>query len=235
MDPEGAPLLTEGSGPRWRRLDRDERRAQILVCARELFTEHGYADVSMERIATCAGVRRGLLHHYFGNKHDLYVEVIRDLLLGFGELMDDDGDAGAGAVPPDLGRPDHEPFVALQVRRWLDLVEEHAAVWLALADVEGANRDPEVTALRERARGAMVEGVITKIGIPVEGPHVRVVLRTFAGLADVATREWLQRRTLDRPQIEALLTTTLVALMRDVLPAVGAAAKKPGRAGKATR
>jgi hypothetical protein len=88
----------------------------------------------------------------------------------------------------------------------------------------------------------MVEGVITEIGIPVEGPHVRVVLRTFSGLADVATREWLQRETLDRPQIEALLTTTLVALMREVLPAVGAArprsgtaAKKAGRTGKATR
>jgi AcrR family transcriptional regulator len=234
MDPEGAPLLTEGSGPRWRRLDRDERRAQILVCARDLFTEHGYADVSMERIATCAGVRRGLLHHYFGNKHDLYVEVIRDLLLGFGALMDD-ADDGPGTGPPDLGRPDLEPFVALQVRRWLDIVEANAAVWLALADVESPVRDPEVTALRERARGAMVEGVITKIGIPVEGPHVRVVLRTFAGLADVATREWLQRQTLDRPQIEALLTTTLIALMRDVLPAVGAAGRKPRRARKATR
>jgi AcrR family transcriptional regulator len=250
MDPEDARLLTDGSGPRWRRLDRDERRAQILVCARTLFTEHGFADVSMERIATCAGVRRGLLHHYFGNKHDLYVEVIRDLLQGFGELLDEsdgaDADGAGGDAAdlgrPDLGRPDLEPLVASQVRRWLDIVEANAAVWLALVDAEGVARDPEVVGLRERARGAMVEGVITKIGIPVEGPHVRAVLRTYSGLADVATREWLLRETLDRPQVEALLTTTLVALMRDVLPAVGAArapsrtvAETPRRTRKATR
>jgi len=232
MDAEDARLLTEGSGPRWRRLDRDERRAQILVCARDLFTEHGYADVSMERIATCAGVRRGLLHHYFGNKHDLYVEVIRDLLLGFGELMDEPDDGGDG--PPDLGGPDLERFVAHQVRRWLDIVEENAAVWLALVDAQSVGRDPEVISLRERARGAMVEGVIAKLGIPVEGPHVRVVLRTYGGLADVAAREWLHE-ALDRPQIEALLTTTLVAMVRDVLPAVGAARTRPDAAAEQTR
>jgi hypothetical protein len=39
-------------------------------------------------------------------------------------------------------------------------------------------------------------------------------------LAEVVTREWLQRRTIDRAQAEALLTAALLSLVRDVVPVV---------------
>src|SRR5437588_12218189 len=68
------------AAPRWQRLDHDERRAQILACARRLFSERNYDAVSTTDIAREAGVARGLLHHYFGTKRDLYLEVVRDLV-----------------------------------------------------------------------------------------------------------------------------------------------------------
>src|SRR3984893_9951805 len=68
------------SAPRWRRMEHDERRDQILVCARRLFSERPYASVSTTEIAREAGIARGLLHHYFGTKRELYLEVVRTLV-----------------------------------------------------------------------------------------------------------------------------------------------------------
>ena len=66
--------------PRWTRLEHDERRGQILAAAATLFAERHYASVSTKDIADAAGVARGLLHHYFGSKRDLYLEVAREML-----------------------------------------------------------------------------------------------------------------------------------------------------------
>ncbi|MFL5829210.1 MAG: TetR/AcrR family transcriptional regulator, partial [Solirubrobacteraceae bacterium] len=65
---------------RWQRLEHDERRQQILVCAKSLFSERSYASVSTTEIAREAGIARGLLNHYFGTKRDLYLEVVRSMV-----------------------------------------------------------------------------------------------------------------------------------------------------------
>ena len=72
--------MATSSAPRWQRLDHDQRRAQILACAGRLFSERNYAAVSTTAIADEAGVARGLLHHYFGTKRELYLEVVHTLM-----------------------------------------------------------------------------------------------------------------------------------------------------------
>ena len=70
-----------GSGrPRARRLAPDERRAQILRAADEIFRSHPYDEVSLDSIADAAGITRGLISHHFGTKRELYVEVVRRLM-----------------------------------------------------------------------------------------------------------------------------------------------------------
>lgn len=217
MPRSGAPPART---PRWQRLDAEARRAQILDCARRLFTERPYASVSMAEIARCAGVQRGLLHHHFGDKHDLYVALVRDLLARFGSVVDPTG--GAGGDPAVEARS-FEDLVATYVDRWLGLVEQQGDAWFALIDAEAGNRDPEVVTLVQRARAAMVDGIVTALGLGEVTPEVRAVLRSYAGVADVATREWLRRGSLDRAQAQALLATTLVVMVREVTPAVEAA------------
>src|ERR1700732_1109937 len=73
-------VMATSPAPRWQRLEHDERRGQILACARRLFSERPYAAVSTTEIAREAGVARGLLNHYFGTKRDLYLEVVRSLV-----------------------------------------------------------------------------------------------------------------------------------------------------------
>ena len=58
------------------RLDPGRRREQVLDATNELFAERGYDEVSIEDIAGSAGVTRGLVHHYFGGRRQLYVALL---------------------------------------------------------------------------------------------------------------------------------------------------------------
>src|SRR3954471_16298357 len=100
--------------PRWRRLEPDARREQILECAVRLFGERPFAAVSTTDIAREAGVARGLLNHYFGTKRDLYLEVVRKLV-----LLPEIGDAQLGSGPL-------KSRVQRSVDWFLDVVSVHA-------------------------------------------------------------------------------------------------------------
>ena len=54
----------------------DDRRAAILVAARELATEKGLNRTSISDVAQRAGVTRGLVHHYVGSKDALAEELL---------------------------------------------------------------------------------------------------------------------------------------------------------------
>lgn len=51
---------------------------QVLQAARELFAEHGVDGVSMQDIATRAGVSKANVFHHFASKETLYIAVLRD-------------------------------------------------------------------------------------------------------------------------------------------------------------
>ena len=197
------------------RLAQDARRAQILDCARQLFSERHYAAVSVDAIAEAAGVTRPLVHHYFGSKRDLYVAVVREMFR----------DAGP-PVPEYVRGATPEQRLAESVDRWLDMVWANRETWLAALGAEGLGRDPEVEQILERVRETAVDNVIEVLGMgPADAapPELRATLRAYGGLAEAATREWLERDRLSREQLHVLLSSSLLALVGDTLPRVSAA------------
>jgi AcrR family transcriptional regulator len=58
------------------RLPRDERRAQLLVAALEVFTTAGYHSAAMDEIADRAKVSKPVLYQHFPSKLDLYLAVL---------------------------------------------------------------------------------------------------------------------------------------------------------------
>ncbi|MFB4318493.1 TetR/AcrR family transcriptional regulator [Actinomadura sp. 21ATH] len=193
---------------RYQRLSPDERRDQILGVARRMFTELPYAEVSTSAIAAEAGVRRGLLHYYFGTKRELFLEVVRDL----------SGAAAMVAPPPDENRS-LEEAVDLCVRLFLEAAEGNATTWFAAVDAEGFGRDPQLLHIVNRFRDLTVEHMLAVLRMEPTGT-LRAVLRTYSGLAEAATRQWLQEGTLDRGQVYTLLSRSLLALLTDIAPAV---------------
>jgi len=51
-------------------------RDRILKSARELFADNGFGKTTIRAIAARAEVDAALVHHYFGNKHALFVAAI---------------------------------------------------------------------------------------------------------------------------------------------------------------
>jgi len=58
------------------RLPRDQRRAQLLDAASEVFTTRGYHAAAMDDIAEAAGVSKPVLYQHFGSKLDLYLALL---------------------------------------------------------------------------------------------------------------------------------------------------------------
>ena len=189
------------STPRWQRLDHDERRRQILACARRLFSERSYDAVSTTEIAAEAGVARGLLHHYFGTKRELYLEVVRELM----------------RMPPHpvpLQAPGRglEVVIEESVERWLTMLERNRGTWLAARGLSGAQEILEEA--REQAADRLIEALQT-YEAHTAPPELRAAIRAYSGFAEAASIEWLERGRLTREQTHDLLVRTFLNLVND--------------------
>src|SRR5215211_3737453 len=131
------------SSPKYKRLDPGQRRDQILDAANALFAERPYDEVSIEDIANSAGVTRGLVHHYFGGRKDVYIGLLERL-----------GAQREEQLRPPVGRS-ARARVADSVSRWLDWTEANRTVYVATIgrgeDIADADVRQVVTELVRRA------------------------------------------------------------------------------------
>ncbi|TWP33620.1 TetR/AcrR family transcriptional regulator [Leekyejoonella antrihumi] len=192
-------------------MDPDERRRQILACAVRMFGERPYSEVSTTALAREAGVTRGLLHHYFGTKRGLYLEVVRRTV-----FLPDPTDAAIcqGTLQERVGEC---------VDWFLDAVSQHRKTFVAVAGAEGIGDDPEIEALLADADDLAARRLLEMLGVRQGGraqSSERAVMRAYAGLVKAAVREWVRGGALTRSQVRALLVPALVVIVREVLPAL---------------
>jgi AcrR family transcriptional regulator len=191
---------------RRQRLAPDERREQILVAAERLFAAQSYAEVSTTRIAHEAGVARGLLNHYFGDKRTLYLEVVRRASL-LPALEDVPLPSGSLAARVDAA-----------VRWFLGSITPERATYLTVRAAEGVGEDAEVRAILDEAHDLAAGRVLEMVGGDPADPAARAVVRSFGELARGAIREWSREETLSREQAHLLLREALLVIVRRVLP-----------------
>ena len=204
--PDGEPATTGAGGakrsPPTQRMQPDERREQILECAMRLFGEHPYAAVSTTELAREAGVARGLINHYFGTKRDLYLEVVRRLVtiprFAIEQLPD-------GPL---------EIRVSSAVEWFLEGVSRNPKAWLAAT----GGWDPDVERLLADADETAADRVLEAMGLSADTGELRAMVRAYGGMVKSACREWLVRKELSRLQVRVMLSTTLVALIRETAP-----------------
>ena len=174
-----APFEVEA--PRGRRMPRDERRAQVLAAAQELFAREGYHHVSMDDIAARSDITKPVLYRHFPSKLDLYLAVVdargAGLLAAVGAAL---APIEHGAVHPGDGRA----VVHAIVRAYFEFVEGagESASLLFESDVtrDTAVRSRVETAGAEAARG-IARVLVDVTGLPV--PHTQLLATTLVGLA----------------------------------------------------
>jgi AcrR family transcriptional regulator len=199
--------------PRFTRLEHDERRRQILDAARRMFGERHYGAVSTAEIAAEAGVTRGLVHHYFGGKRELFLEVVDSMMR-----------LPALPVPEELVEGELEEAIDAASDRWLDMIERNRDIWLAVVGARGFGRDPEMERIVEDAEASAARRVVSLVhaGDPdTAPPELWALIAAWAGFVHAATVEWLQRDRLTRAQVRVLLVQGFLRMITEVYPLVG--------------
>ena len=188
--------------PKFSRLDPEQRRRQILDAANALFAERAYDEVSIEDIASAAGVTRGLVHHYFGGRKEVYIALVEQL----------------GAVREErLRRPEGRSArarVSDTVSRWLDWTEDNRAIYLATMGRGEDIADPDVRrVVTDLVRRAVALLIRFHSDIAEDSPRLRYALECWTGLNRAATRRWLTGEAT-REATHELIASTLEHVLR---------------------
>jgi AcrR family transcriptional regulator len=184
------------------RLDPAQRRGQILDAANVLFAERGYEDVTIEDIAGSSGVTRGLVHHYFGGRKDVYVALVERL----GAFREEE-------LRPPEGRS-ARARVADSVSRWLDWTEANRLIYLGTIAPGEDIVDPDVRRVVADLRGRAVALLASfHADVAQDSPRLRHALDCWTGLNRAATRRWL-RGEATRAATHELLASTLEHVLR---------------------
>lgn len=186
----------------YRRLDPEQRRDQILDAANALFAERGYDEVSIGDIASSAGVTRGLVHHYFGGRSDVYIALIERL-----------GAVREEQLRSPVGRS-ARARVADSVSRWLDWTQANRTIYLGTIAPGEDIADPRVRRVTtELVRRAVALVAAYHSDIAQDSPRLRYALECWTGLNRAATRRWL-RGEASREETHELLASTLEHVLR---------------------
>jgi len=183
------------------RLQNDERRAQLIALGVRLFSSNPYESVSIDEIAQQAGISRGLLYHYFGNKRGFYVACLEQAA---GEL--------AEYVRPSADQPTDLSSVGSALERYLDWVDERADAYLALMH-GGMGRDRQAWDIIERTRSAIIHGILDRLGVDREHPIFTAAMKAWLGGVEAASDRWLAERTPSREVLIALLSESLTSYL----------------------
>jgi len=68
-------------------MDAEQRKKQILECAKKLFASNGYYQTQISDIQKAAGVARGTIYQYFKNKDDIFASIIEDLFIEWKNVL----------------------------------------------------------------------------------------------------------------------------------------------------
>lgn len=185
-----------------RRLSKDARRAELLRAGERVFSERPFDEVSIDDIATAAGISKNLLYHYFAGKRELFLEVIRD---SSRRMLD--------ATAPD---PDLEPRERLRASllAHLDYAEEHATGYVKL--MRAAGTDEEIVKIVAAAQDEVVQRTVATLPFPNgRAPdEVLLALHGWVGLVDNLTIEWLDHRhEIDKERVLDLLQHLFVSVL----------------------
>ncbi|WP_167855929.1 TetR/AcrR family transcriptional regulator [Natronospirillum operosum] len=162
------------------------RRTQIVNAAIEVLAEEGYARTSLARIATHAGISKGVITYHFKSKDELFAEVFRQVV----------EDAGLYIMPhiKTAGSPRERlsTYITLQIR----YMAEHRSALLAIGQLaynhggDGAGADYISAATQDELgllEQILAEGQATGEFRPFD---CRIMALTVSKAIEAALTDW---------------------------------------------
>ncbi|MFD5493849.1 TetR/AcrR family transcriptional regulator [Streptomyces sp. NPDC001812] len=183
-----------------RRMGVEERRQQLIGVALELFSRRSPDEVSIDEIASKAGISRPLVYHYFPGKLSLYEAALRRA----------SDDLASRFVEPHEG-----PLGARLLRvmgRYFDFVDEHGPGFSALMRGGPAVGSSTTNALVDSVRQRAYEQILSHMGAVDPPARLELVVRSWISLAESTALIWLDGRRIPRAELEVQLVHDFAAL-----------------------
>jgi len=187
-----------------RRLTPDQRRTQLLDLGVSLLATRSLDELTIDVLAEEAGISRGLLYHYFGNKHEFREAVVRRAV----------DDLVAQTAPPEGGEPLGRLLAS--VAAYVDYVVANYQGYVSI--VRGAAGGNEsLRGLYEEARTALTDRIFTEDAqgeIIPDTPAARLMVRGWSALCEELVLAWVaDPRGVTRDQLLEALTVSLPGLV----------------------
>lgn len=189
------------------RMSPESRREQLLELGTALLSTRALDELSIEVLAEEAGISRGLLYHYFGNKQEFHLAVVRRAVE---QLV-------AITAPRDLEDPLEQLVVSIGA--YLDYVVDNHAGYVSLVRA-AAGGNEELRAIYEQGRRALVDRIFEVTGPEglralglVDSPMLRLLVDGWAAMNEAVILAWVaDPRGVTREELVTRLAAALPAI-----------------------
>ncbi|GAA1924996.1 TetR/AcrR family transcriptional regulator [Nocardioides marmoribigeumensis] len=195
------------------RLSPVERRAQLLDLGMVLLAERGLDDLSIDVLAEHAGISRGLLYHYFSDKRDFHLAVLRRM----------SEEVVAITAPPTGGTPMTRMMASLEA--YVGFVGTNRAAYASFLRAARSG-DAEFHQIYEESRTALLDRIfevsdaeeLAALGL-YDDPRGHLLVRGWSALVEETVMAWLEDPAgLSREELLTLLTAALPGITLAVQP-----------------
>jgi AcrR family transcriptional regulator len=168
------------------RMPRDQRRAQLLDAASQVFTSKGYHAAAMDEIADLAGVSKPVLYQHFPSKLDLYLA-----------LLDTSCERLVDVVEEALASTEHNADrVVATMGAFYDFVNSASGEFRFVfeSDLTG---DGEVQKRLWRVNNQLADAIAEVIAEDTDlpGEQAKLLAISLVGVAQVSARYWVSGGT----------------------------------------
>lgn len=161
----------------------DERREQLIEIGVRMLAKRPLEELSIDALADEAGISRGLLYHYFANKTEFHVAVVKKLA----------EDLYAITAPTS----DDDPMIQLRLSldAYVSYVVANHATYVALVRAVSSG-NPEMLQIYRDARSALVERLFDRVpGLDIDGvvdsPSARLMAHSWAVFVEDLVLAWI--------------------------------------------
>jgi AcrR family transcriptional regulator len=171
------------AGQRSARLPRDERRAQLLAAAQEVFVANGYHGAAMDEIAETAHVSKPVLYQHFPSKRELYLALLDSHLEALTELM-------LGALNSTTDNKERVQAVMRAYYRFIDSDDQAHRLVFESDLINDADVSSRLETFNKTFANAIAQVIAEDTKLPLL--EAQLLGRGLAGMAQVSARYWLE-------------------------------------------
>ena len=188
------------------RMTPDDRREQLLALGVRLLSNRSVEELSIDMLAEEAGISRGLLYHYFGNKQDFHRAVVRKAA----------DDLIRVTAPPEEGEPMER--LARSLEAYVDYVVDNYEGYSSLVRGAGSG-NADLREIYEEARVVLTDRIfaaedargrlLDELGFR-DSPAARLMVRGWSAMTEDVVLAWVRDPgDVGKDELLLLLTAAL--------------------------